>query len=60
MHTPHVADKNSLAGCLLFFVLKADAVFNPKDPLFWLGVLVGLSTLTYNAIRIYKELKSKS
>jgi hypothetical protein len=35
-------------------------LFVPPTPvLFWLGVAATASTLIYNGIRIYKELKSK-
>jgi hypothetical protein len=60
----HLLDKNSLALCASSIGLKLGEafLFAPtalSSAVSYVAIVAGISTLLYNAIRIYKELNSR-
>ncbi|RYZ63032.1 MAG: hypothetical protein EOO14_00345 [Chitinophagaceae bacterium] len=56
-HSGAGADLISFGLTLCYVVMQIVNTFTKSETSFWLAVLVGTSTLAYNLIRIYKEIK---
>lgn len=49
-------DKTSIGLCLSTFILGAIHAVSANDLLIWVTIIAGVTTIAYNAIKIYKDL----
>ena len=52
-------DNRSLGGCVVAMISGIVSQVSSSTVLVWVSIMVGITTILYNGIKIYKEVKSK-